>query len=285
MSAQAKRNPAGAVTIAVTSGKGGVGKTSVVVNLAVSIARLGRRVAILDADFGLGNVDVQLGLTPAWHLGHVLAGDKSIHDIMVTGPAGIRIVPAGSGLRELTALTAAQWRRLTAALEEVRAEVDFLLVDTAAGISGNVMDMLRGLEHVLVVTSMEPGAIVDAYAVMKLLTLAEPDRAVNVLVNGVRDREEAESVFRQLDVAAERFLHCRPRYQGFVPFDPAVRDAVLVQQSTVDLDPQCAASRSFRVLASRLVRLAPDGGSRLRLVAAPGGRGLAGASVEVEQCA
>jgi MinD-like ATPase involved in chromosome partitioning or flagellar assembly len=120
---------------------------------------------------------------------------------------------------------------------------------------------------------------------MKLLTLAAPGRAVDVLVNGVRDGEEAESVFRQLDVAAERFLRCRPRYQGYVPFDPAVRDAVLVQQSTVDLDPQCAASRSFRVLASRLVRLSPEGGSRLRLVPPVGARASAGASLEVERCA
>ncbi|RPJ69717.1 MAG: MinD/ParA family protein [Acidobacteria bacterium] len=285
MSATAKRNHGSAVTIAVTSGKGGVGKTSVVVNLAVSIARLGRRVAILDADFGLGNVDVQLGLTPAWHLGHVLAGDKDIHEIVVTGPAGVRIVPAGSGLRELTALTPSQWQRLAGALEEIRAEVEFLIVDTAAGISSNVIDLLRGLEHVLVVTSMEPGAIVDAYAMMKLLTLAEPERAVNVLVNGVRDGEEAELVFRQLDVAAERFLHCRPRYQGYVPFDPAVRDAVLVQQSTVDLHPQCAASRSFRVLASRLVRLSPEGGTKHRLVPPAGARATAGASLEVERCA
>jgi flagellar biosynthesis protein FlhG len=269
----------------VTSGKGGVGKTSVVVNLAVSIARLGRRVAILDADFGLGNVDVQLGLTPAWHLGHVLAGDKDVRDIVVTGPAGVRIIPAGSGLRELTALTKEQWGRLAAALDAIRAEVDFLLVDTAAGISGNVIDLLSGLEHVLVVTSMEPGAIVDAYAVMKLLTLAAPGRAVDVLVNGVRDGDEARSVFRQLDVAAERFLGCRPRYQGFVPFDPAVRDAVLLQQTTVDLDPHCAASRSFRVLASRLVRLSPEGGSKLRIVPPVCARRFAPASLEVERCA
>ena len=285
MSAPATQNPRGAVTIAVTSGKGGVGKTSVVVNLAISIARLNRRVAILDADFGLGNVDVQLGLTPAWHLGHVLAGDRDVRDIIVTGPAGVRIVPAGSGLRELTALTGEQWQRLAAALDTIRAEVDFLLVDTAAGISGNVIDLLRGLERVLVVTSMEPAAIVDAYAVMKLLTLATPERAVDVLVNGVRDGEEAESVFRQLDVAAERFLRCRPRYQGYVPFDPAVRDAVLMQQSAVDHDPQCAASRSFRVLASRLVRLAPEGGSRLRLVPPVGAAARTGASLEVERCA
>ena len=279
----------GAVTIAVTSGKGGVGKTSIVVNLAVALARLRRRVAILDADFGLGNVDVQLGLTPAWHLGHVLAGEKQVHEIVVPGPSGVQIIPAGSGLRELTALTPRQWQRLAEALDAVSANVDFLLIDTAAGVSNNVIELLRGLEHVLLVTSMEPGAIVDAYAVMKLLTRCEPGKDIGVLVNGARDRDEADVVFRQLDVAAGRFLNCRPQYHGYVAYDPAVRDAILVQRTTVDLDPQCAASRCFKILAARLSGMAPGGGPGLRLlekaaVRAAGGEGD-GDGLEVERCA
>ena len=270
-----------AVMIAVTSGKGGVGKTSVVVNLAVALARLRQRVAIIDADFGLGNVDVHLGLTPPFHLGHVLTGEKEVHEIIVPGPAGVQIIPAGSGLRELTALNPSQWERLADALDTVSAEVDFMLIDTAAGISGNVVDLLHSLEHVLLVTSMEPGAIVDAYAVMKILTLRDPGREIGVLVNGVRDQGEADIVFRQLDVAAERFLNCRPHYSGYVPYDPVVRDAILVQRSTVDLDPQCPASRCFRVVAARLARLSPAGGRRMRL-AHPR---RTPAALEVQQCA
>ena len=258
--------PHRAVTIAVTSGKGGVGKTSVVVNLAVALARLRRTVAVLDADFGLGNVDVLLGLAPAFHLGHLLAGEKRIHDIVVPGPLGIQIIPASSGLRDLTALGPAQWQRLAEALETISAEVDFLLIDTAAGISDNVIDLLSGLHRVLVVTSLEPSAIVDAYAILKILSTESADKEIGILVNGARDSAEADLVFRQLDVAAERFLGCHPQYYGHVAHDPTVREAVLAQRAIVDHCPQSAASRCFRVLASRIAALSTDDRQGLRLV-------------------
>ena len=261
--------PTRAVTLAVTSGKGGVGKTSVVVNLAVALARLHHRVAILDADFGLGNVDVILGLAPAFHLGHLLAGEKQLHEIIVEGPVGVQIIPASSGLRDLTALTAEQWHRLAQALETISREVDFLLIDTAAGISDNVIDLLSGLNRILVVTSLEPTAIVDAYAVLKILSATGIDKEIGILVNGARDGSEADLVFRQLDVAASRFLRCRPRYYGHVTHDPAVRDAVLAQRTIVDHHPQSAASRCYRVLASRMSSLAPPGGAGLKLVRPP----------------
>jgi flagellar biosynthesis protein FlhG len=276
------------VTIAVTSGKGGVGKTSVVVNLAMALARLRNRVAILDADFGLGNVDVLLGLAPVAHLGHLLAGEKGIHDIIVPGPMGVQIIPASSGLRELTALTPTQWQRLMKALDTVCAEVDFLLIDTAAGISDNVIDLLVSSQRVLVVTSLEPSAVVDAYALIKVLTVADPRKEIAVLVNATRNAEEAELVFRQLDVAATRFLHRRLHYYGFVTQDPAVREAILVQRPIVDHRPQSPASRCFRILASRIAGLSPLGGPGLRVVRppedpmpAPGGPG----DGEVQQCA
>jgi flagellar biosynthesis protein FlhG len=255
MTMSVERRPRAAVTIAVTSGKGGVGKTSVVVNLAMALARLRQRVAILDADFGLGSIDVHLGLTPPWHLGHVLAGSKRVEDIILSGPSGVRVIPSGSGLQELTALDPLQWERLAQARAAVSAQVDFLLIDTPPGISRNVVELLRSLEHVLLVTSMEPSAIVDAYAVMKILAQADPGKEIGVLVNAVPDRREAEVVFRQLEVAAGCFLHRHPQYHGYVPFDPVVRDSLLVQRSAVDLAPDSPASRCFRVLASRLSRL------------------------------
>ena len=261
--------PARAVILAVTSGKGGVGKTSVVVNLAVSLARLHHRVAILDADFGLGNVDVVLGLAPAFHLGHLLAGEKQLHEIVVQGPVGVQIIPASSGLRDLTALTAEQWRRLAQALETISREVDFVLIDTAAGISDNVIDLLNSLNRVLVVTSLEPTAIVDAYALLKILSSTGADKEIGILVNGARDGDEADLVFKQLEVAAARFLRCRPHYYGHVTHDPAVRDAVLAQRTIVDHHPQSAASRCYRVLASRMSSLAPAGGAGLKLVRPP----------------
>jgi flagellar biosynthesis protein FlhG len=277
--------PRGAATIAVTSGKGGVGKTSVVVNLAVALARLRNRVGILDADFGLGNVDVLLGLTPENHLGHLLAGEKDIEDIIVRGPMNVQIIPASSGLRELTALTDAQWLRLAEGLDRVCQQLDFLLIDTAAGVSDNVVELLLSAQRVLVVTSLEPSAMVDAYAMVKVLTTTDPAKEIAVLVNGARDAGEAELVHRQLELATSRFLQRGLRYFGFVPFDPAVREAVLVQRPIVDHRPQSPASRCFRMLASRIAGLAPVGGPGLRLVP-PGTRPSAPrAGAEVERCA
>jgi flagellar biosynthesis protein FlhG len=273
------------VTIAVTSGKGGVGKTNIVVNLAVALARLHNRVAILDADFGLGNVDVLLGLTPSWHLGHLLAGERSVHDIMVPGPHGVRIIPASSGLRELTALTERQWDRLQRGLDVLKPELDFLLVDTGAGISGNVIDLVSTCARALVVTSPEPTAMVDAYALIKVLTSLDGARPqIGVIVNNARDAAEADLVFKQLEVAATRFLHRTLHSFGFVATDAALREAVVQQRAVVEHAPASAASRCFRMLATRVSGLAPLGGPGLRLVArAATGHRLSG--MEAPQCA
>lgn len=254
------RAPRGTI-LAVTSGKGGVGKTNVVINLAASLARFGHRVGIIDADFGLGNIDVLLGLTPAFHVGHVLTGEKNIADIAMQGPLGVKIIPAGSGIRELTALNAVQWRRFHKIIQAVSAELDFLLIDTAAGISDNVVDLLQLAERVLVVTSYDPAAIVDAYAMIKILTTAGTKRDIGIVVNAARDADEAGLVFRQLDIAATKFLDRSLRFDGYIVSDPGVREAVLGQRPIVDHLPQAPASRCFRILASRLAGFTPDGGA------------------------
>jgi flagellar biosynthesis protein FlhG len=271
------------LTVAVTSGKGGVGKTNVVVNLAVALARLRHRVGILDADFGLGNVDVLLGLAPSRHLGHVLTGEHTVEEIMIPGPLGVRVIPASSGLREMTALSPEQWGRLRAALEQLDSLLDFLIIDTAAGISANVMASLEVAERVIIVTSLDPSAVVDAYAMVKLLSQT-PRREIGVLVNNARDAAEAQLVFAQLDVAASRFLHRRLVSYGFIPYDQALREAVLVQRPVVDQYPQSAASRSFRVLASRLAGIASAGLPGLRLVPPPVAAAAA-AGEEIHPCA
>lgn len=274
-----------AVSLAVTSGKGGVGKTNVVVNLAVALARMRNRVVVLDADFGLGNVDVLLGLTPANHLGHLLAGDKDIDDILVEGPHGVRIIPASSGLRELTALSPLQWQRLNDGLARIHSSADFLLIDTGAGISNNVIDMLSGADRIMVVTSLEPTAVVDAYAMVKILTACNPAKELGLLVNGARDQAEADLVFRQLDVAATRFLHRRLHPYGFVPHDPAVRESVLLQRAVVEHAPRATSSQSFRRLANRVAAMAPLGGPGLRLVPRTDAASAALSGLEAPQCA
>jgi flagellar biosynthesis protein FlhG len=242
--------------IAITSGKGGVGKTNVVINLATSLARLGHRVGVIDADFGLGNIDVLLGLTPEYHIGHLLSGEKTLEEITLRGPSGITIIPAGSGIRSLTQLGRQQWQAFEAVVKKISAGLDYLLIDTAAGV-----ELLTMAERVLVVTSYEPAAVVDAYAVIKILNGAAPAKEVGLIVNSARDGEEASSVFRQLDVASNRFLKRALRFYGYVVQDAAVRDAVLVQRPVVDQLPQAPASRCFRILASRLSGIGPGAGT------------------------
>jgi flagellar biosynthesis protein FlhG len=274
------------VTLAITSGKGGVGKTNVVVNLAVSLARMRHRVVVLDADFGLGNVDVLLGLAPDTHLGHVLSGEKTLRDVMVEGPEGIHIIPASSGLRELTVLTPAHWERLGSGLQALAEDYDFLLVDTAAGIADNVIDLLATTDRVLIVTSPEPTAVVDAYAVIKVLNAHGVQKELGVLVNDARDADEASLVFRQLQVAAERFLNRRVQSYGFVAHDPAVRDAVCLQQPVVFQHPQSPASLCFRMLASRVASLRPLSAPGLKPVPRPATPlPVDNADLEAPQCA
>lgn len=250
-----------ATRIVVTSGKGGVGKTSLAINLAVAMARLGHEVGILDADFGLGKVDVMLGLAPESHLGAVLDGTCEIGDVIVEGPAGVRVIPTGSGVRALTALDGRQWARLVAAIDEAGKNLDFLLVDTASGIADNVLDVAGLADYVVVVTSYDPAAVVDAYAVIKLLTAADPAKPIGVVVNGVRDAEEGGLVFRQIALAADRFLSRSIRYDGHVVEDRAVKDATFAQVPVVGNGNEAAgpASRCIRRLACRLVAARPTG--------------------------
>jgi flagellar biosynthesis protein FlhG len=268
-----------ASVLAVASGKGGVGKTNVTVNLSVALARRGYRVAILDADFGLGNVDVLLGLAPTSHIGHLLEGTATLDDICMTGPAGVRIVPASSGLRILTSLSGQQRKCVADAMDALTASVDYVIIDTASGISDNVIETLLLAERIILVTSLEPSAIVDAYATAKVMTAAAPEREIGIVVNSVRDGRDANLAFRQLDVAAGRFLGRGLRYYGFIMDDPSIREAALMQQPVVDTFPDAPASRGFRILASRIVGLSPGGGDGLHLAAnSPAG-------TEVPRCA
>ncbi|MCX6537741.1 MAG: MinD/ParA family protein [Acidobacteria bacterium] len=268
MSASTTSPSHGPVTIAVTSGKGGVGKTNVVVNLAVALARLRHRVVVLDADFGLGNVDVLLGLAPPFHIGHLLTGERTLSEIMVRGPLGIQVIPASSGIRELAALTPRQRKRLTDALQELGDSCDFLLIDTAAGISNNVIETVRGAQLALIVTSVDPTAVVDAYAMLKLLTKHDAGLEIGLVVNDARDVDDARLVHTQLDIASTRFLQRGLQYYGHIVHDQTLRDAVLVQRPVVDHVPQAPSSRCFRTLACRLSGMR-HGGPGLRVVSTP----------------
>ncbi|MGE3276361.1 MAG: MinD/ParA family protein [Vicinamibacterales bacterium] len=253
--------------VGITSGKGGVGKTALAINLAIALARRGHRVGLVDADFALGKIDVMLGLTPRAHLGHVLGGERALEETVLTGPAGIQVVPAGTGIRQLAALDPEHWLRLAHGLERFRENLDFLLLDTAAGVSDNVVDLMAACQRVLVVTSPDPSALVDGYAVVKLVAGEAPGADLGLVVNQARTPEEASLVFRHLETAARRFLGRRLSFYGSIPHDPALGEAVRAQQALVDLVPQAPASRSFRLLASRLAGLGPVPSQTLRLPA------------------
>jgi flagellar biosynthesis protein FlhG len=240
--------------ISVTSGKGGVGKTNVVANLAVALAQRGQRVLVLDADLGLANLDVLLGLSPRYNIRHVLAGEKRLEEVVIDGPGGIRVLPASSGVQELTQLGEEQKLLLMGELDALEPACDFLLIDTGAGISPNVTYFnLAALERIVVVTP-EPTSITDAYALVKVMATRHATRSFKLLVNQVRDEADAREVFAKLVRVIDRFIgEVSLEALGWVPTDSSVPRAVLRQRAVVELYPECPASRGFARVAETIL--------------------------------
>lgn len=245
------------ITIAVTSGKGGVGKTTLAVNLAIALAQLNSRVGILDADFGLGNVDVMLGLTPMSHIGSVLTGQKALGEIGATAVGGVRVYPAGNGIRSLTALPGGQWARLQSGMSDLNTTLDYLLVDTGPGIGDTALNVARAADRAIVVTTCEPTALVDAYAMTKLLLASSPRREVGLVVNMARSGSEGLLVARQLTNAVQQFLGSGIRYYGHIDRDPQVADAVQAQRPLMSSDVDSPAVDAYRRLARRVIAWTP----------------------------
>jgi flagellar biosynthesis protein FlhG len=252
--ARSKNKAQGPQIIAVTSGKGGVGKTNVVANLSVCLSELGKKVVVLDADFGLANLDVLLGLTPRYHLGHVLYGNKTLSEIMVQGPKGIQIIPASSGLQRMAELTLAQRNHLIESFAQLDEDTDYFMIDTAAGISRNVIHFLLAAQEVIVVSAPEPTAIVDAYAIVKIILSEDHDKRIQVLINSVETAEDAHEVFCQINSVVKRFLNREIEYLGHIERDPHVTQAVRSQMLVTHRFPNAPASCCFRDLARRVAR-------------------------------
>jgi flagellar biosynthesis protein FlhG len=238
--------------VAVTSGKGGVGKTNVTANLAVALAHLGRRVMVLDADLGLGNLDVLLGLTPSFSLADVLSGQRRLREVLVPGPGGITVLPAGSGFQNLTALSDHQIRELQSEMDELQEQTDILLIDTGAGIGRNVTSFATMAQDIIVVAAPEPTSLTDAYALMKVLSTQYGERRFRLLVSMTRSPSDGQDVYRKLSLVAERFLHISINFLGSIPFDPRLAEAVCQQRPLVELYPQSKAAQAFLGLAHDL---------------------------------
>jgi flagellar biosynthesis protein FlhG len=242
--------------IAVTSGKGGVGKTHVAANLAVLAAKAGRRVLLVDADLGLANADIVLGVCPTHHLGHLLDGTASADEVLTPGPHGIRVLGASSGIQELTRLSDEQKLRLVSAFEPLDERFDLVLVDCGAGIGDNVIFFAGASQEALLVVSPEPTSLSDAYATVKVLSQQAGVPQFSVIANQAADFQ-GRDVFRRLTQVTERFLSARLNYLGHVPRDENLQRALQVQQPVVDLYPRAPSSRALATLADALLAAEP----------------------------
>lgn len=234
--------------IAVTGGKGGVGKTNVSINLAIAAAKTGQRVLLLDADLGLANVDVLLGLKAKRNLEAVLKGECDLRDIILTGPEGVQVIPASSGTTSMVKLTEQEHAGLIAAFSELADSVDLLVIDTAAGISDSVVNFVRAAQEVVVVVCDEPSSITDAYALIKVLRTQYSVDGFRVLANQTRSDAEGRALFQRLVAVTDRFLEVNLRYAGAIPYDEAVRKAVKKQEAVTDAFPESKVSKAFHRL-------------------------------------
>ncbi len=239
--------------ITISSGKGGVGKTNIVANLGYALCRFGKRVLILDADLGLGNLDVLLGLTAEFNLSHVISGEKKLGDIVVAGPGRLQILPAASGIQEMTALTQEERYLVFSQMNDFMRNFDIMLIDTAAGISANVLYFNINADEILVVATPEPTSITDAYALMKVLSVKYGSDHFKLVVNAVTSEEEADDVFRQINLVADRFLNVDIEFLGGILLDENLKKGVRQQKVVSEMAPLSKASRNFSTLARKII--------------------------------
>jgi flagellar biosynthesis protein FlhG len=240
--------------IAVSGGKGGVGKTNVSLNTAIALGQLGQRVLVLDADLGLANVDVMLGLRVKRNLSHVLSGECELDDIIIEGPAGINVIPATSGTQSMVDLTPSEHAGLIRAFSDMNTKFDVLIVDTAAGISDMVLSFCRASQDVMLVVCDEPTSITDCYALMKLLSRDHGVFKFKVVANMVRTPKEGQQLFGKLSKVTDRFLDVALELVAVIPFDENIRKSVRKQKAIVEAYPQSPAAVAFKSLAANLIK-------------------------------
>jgi len=244
--------------IAVSSGKGGVGKTNLVANLGIALAKAGKKVLILDADLGLANIDVLLDITPRYNLQHLIAGEKSMSDILIEGPHEMKIVPGGSGISELANLSDEKREQLISGFVELEKEAEITLIDTGAGISRNILSFILAAGEAFVITTPEPTAITDAYGLVKVLSREDPDIDIKLLVNMVTGESEANEIAERIARVSKKFLNKHVDTFGHIVTDTSVGRAVRKQEPFILSYPNCEAAQCINRLTTKLDNEIPE---------------------------
>ena len=244
-------------TIAVTGGKGGVGKTNVATNLAIAMAQLGKRVGILDADLGLANVDVMLHVNPRYTLKHVVTGEKKIEDIIVKGPLGISVIAGSSGIKTMADLPVQIHKKLIGELHRLNNLIDILIIDTPAGIGNNVLSFVLAADEILAVTIPDPMAYTDAYALIKVISRWRQDAHINLLINMVRTAAQAREVAEILKTVVRKYNLPLGRisYAGYIPYDSKIKNSLLNRKQTPFMleNPDSLSVKCIQVIAKRMI--------------------------------
>lgn len=242
--------------ITVTSGKGGVGKTSIAVNLAIQLQRMGNRVIILDADFGLANIEVMLGIRPKYNLADLMFRGKSLAEIITDGPEGIGFISGGSGIQELARMTKEQVMYLTQKLVELDSMADVIIVDTGAGIADNVLEFVTASSEVILVATPEPTSITDAYALLKALNrrsgFSREHTSIKMISNRVGSETEGRSLYEKMSIVVDKFLNIQPEFLGIIPMDDMISKAVMVQKPITTAYPNSPAAKALQTIAVKL---------------------------------
>lgn len=237
--------------IAVTSGKGGVGKSSVSVNMAVAMAKQGKDVMLMDADLGLANVDVLLNMQPKYNLSHVMSGERRLEEVIVEGPEGIMVVPASNGVQHMSELSTRENAGLIQAFSELSVPIDTMIIDTAAGLHNSVVSFARAAREVVIVVCDEPASITDAYATIKVLSREHGVSRFHVIANMARSAQHGQELFNKLYRVTASFLDVGIDYMGAVPFDETLRTAVRKQRAVVDAYPRSKSALAFKKLVQK----------------------------------
>jgi len=236
--------------IAISSGKGGVGKTNITVNLGLALCRLGKKVVIIDADLGLANIDVILGLVPKYNLMHLIKQEKSLEDIIIHGPNGLRIISGGSGIMDLVNLSESEILHLVDMLEALNSSADYILIDTGAGINKSVLSFIDASTEVVMIVTPDPTSITDAYAVIK--NIVHTDKKICVIINKAESHKEGHDVFHKVNAATKRFLNLELESLGIILDDVHVKKAVRQQKPFFLSAPNAIASKSIELIAYNL---------------------------------